>query len=195
LNSEGKVKAVGMSECSSTTLRRAYKVVTIDAVQVEYNPWQLDIENETGTHLLAACRELGVTVFAYSPLGRGLLTGQLRSPDDFAEDDFRRAIPRFSKENFPKNLVLVEQFRTLAAKKGCTLGQLTLAWLMAQGEEIVPIPGTKKIKYLEENLGALDVTLTEDEVAEIRAHVEKVEVVGHRGPLSFLPEFTDTPDL
>lgn len=132
--------------------------------------------------LLAACRELGVAVIAYSPLGRGFLTGSIKSPDDFADDDFRKISPRFQGENFNKNLVLVNQIDALAKKKGCTAGQLTLAWLMAQGEDIIPIPGTKKTKYLEENLGALKVELTESEIEEIRKDVEAVEIVGKRYP-------------
>jgi aryl-alcohol dehydrogenase-like predicted oxidoreductase len=132
--------------------------------------------------LLAACRELGVAVIAYSPLGRGFLTGSIKSPDDFADDDFRKISPRFQGENFNKNLVLVNQIDALAKKKGCTAGQLTLAWLMAQGEDIIPIPGTKKTKYLEENLGALKVELTESEIEEIREDVEAVEIVGGRYP-------------
>jgi aryl-alcohol dehydrogenase-like predicted oxidoreductase len=132
--------------------------------------------------LLAACRELGVAVIAYSPLGRGFLTGSIKSPDDFADDDFRKISPRFQGENFNKNLVLVNQIDALAKKKGCTAGQLTLAWLMAQGEDIIPIPGTKKTKYLEENLGALKVELTESEIEEIRKDVEAVEIVGGRYP-------------
>lgn len=132
--------------------------------------------------LLATCRELGVAVIAYSPLGRGFLTGSIKSPDDFADDDFRKISPRFQGENFNKNLVLVNQIDALAKKKGCTAGQLTLAWLMAQGEDVIPIPGTKKTKYLEENLGALKVELTESEIKEIRKDVEAVEIVGERYP-------------
>ncbi|KAK3377346.1 Aldo/keto reductase-like protein [Lasiosphaeria ovina] len=183
LKREGKIRSIGISECSATTLRRAYQIEPVEAVQVEYNPWQLDIENSVGTHLLAACRELGVTVFAYSPLGRGFLTGQIRTIDDFAPDDFRRAVPRFSPENFPKNLVLVDKFQAMAAAKGCTSGQLALAWLTAQGPDIVPIPGTKKIGYLEENIGAVNVSLSAEEEKEIRAKIEKMDIAGARAPL------------
>ncbi|KAH8898832.1 Aldo/keto reductase [Thozetella sp. PMI_491] len=196
LKKEGKIKGIGISECSSRSLRRAYAIAPIDAVQMEYSPWQLDIENETGTYLLKTCRELGVTVFAYAPLGRGFLTGQIKSPDDFAPDDFRRFIPRFSKENFASNLILVDVFKSFGARKNCAPGQLALAWLMAQGEDIIPIPGTKKIKYLEENMGALQVHLSSEEAKEIRDAVESAEITGHRNPIGFtLPEFADSPEL
>lgn len=155
----------------------------------------MDIERETGTNLLSTCRELGVSVFAYSPLGRGFLTGQIKSVDDFAPDDFRRNVPRFSPENFEKNLVLVDRFKALADKKGCTPGQLALAWLLAQGDDIIPIPGTKKLKYLEENFGSLKVHLTKEEVQEIREEVEKAEVVGHRSPPGLFNEYTETVEL
>src|SRR6185437_12096764 len=146
----GKIKYIGLSECSSDTLRRAYAVHPVACVQIEYSPFSLDIErDEIG--LLKTCRELGVAIVCYAPLGRGMLTGQYKSPDDFAENDFRRIVPRFSKENFSKNLELVNQITTLAKKKGCTPGQLTLAWTLAQGDDFIPIPGTSKIKNLEEN--------------------------------------------
>ncbi len=162
---------------------------------MEYSPWHLDIENEAGTDLLAACRELGITVFAYSPLGRGFLTGQIKSPKDFEPGDVRSYMPRFSEENFPKNLVLVDKFKALADEKKCTPGQLTLAWLLAQGDDIVPIPGTKKIKYLEENLGALDVAISPEESKRIRSEIEKCEIVGHRDLDTFVQGFTDSPEL
>lgn len=136
---EGKIKYLGLSEISADTLRRAYEVHPIDAVQVEYSPFSLEIEDPQ-VGLLKACRELGVAVIAYSPLGRGLLTGAVRSPDDFGETDFRKFIPRYSEENFPKNLELVDTLAAIAARKKCTPGQLTLAWLMAQGDDIIPIP-------------------------------------------------------
>ena len=192
---EGKVKYLGLSECSSASLRRAHAVHPISAVQIEYSPFTLDIEDST-IALLKTCRELGVATIAYSPLGRGFLTGQIKSPDDFDEDDFRRTVPRFSQENFPKNLELVEQLGELAKKKGCTPGQLTLAWLMAQGDDIIPIPGTKKIKYLEENMGALDVKLTAEEVKDIRTLVESAEVHGGRYSDQMIGScFRDTPPL
>jgi len=181
LKQAGKIDYLGLSEVSSESLRRAYKVHPIAAVQMEYSPFSLDIESEQ-TNLLKTCRELGVAVVAYSPLGRGFLTGQYRSPDDFEEGDFRRFSPRFSPENFPKNLKVVDKISELAKRKGVTAGQLTLAWLLAQGEDIIPIPGTKKIKYLEENLGALKFTLTEQENKAIRDVVESAEVAGERYP-------------
>lgn len=192
---EGKVRYLGLSEISSETLRRACKVVHIDAVQIEYSPFTIDIEDPK-IALLKTCRELGVAVIAYSPLGRGFLTGQYKSADDFEEGDFRRISPRFSKENFPKNLKLVDGIGALAKKKGCTAGQLTLAWLMAQGDDIIPIPGTKKIKYLEENMEALNVKLTSEEVKEVRDLVEAAEVSGDRYPSAAMGSlFADTPHL
>ncbi|KAL9120984.1 MAG: hypothetical protein Q9187_002459 [Circinaria calcarea] len=176
---EGKVKYLGLSECSSESLRRAHKIHPISAVQIEYSPFTMDIEDPK-IGLLKTCRELGVAIVAYSPLGRGFVTGQYKSPDDFEEGDFRRFSPRFSVENFPKNLKLVDQIAELANRKGCTAGQLTLAWLMAQGDDIFPILGTKKIKYLEENLGALKIELTAEGNAEIRKAVENAEVHGER---------------
>ncbi|KAM7217092.1 Aldo-keto reductase yakc [Rhypophila decipiens] len=193
LKSEGKIKAIGISECSSASLRRANKIVTVDAVQFEYNPWQLDIESDSEpTNILATARELGISVFAYSPLGRGFLTGQVRSPDDFAADDFRRLLPRFSPENFAKNLELVDKFQELAKKKGCTAGQLALAWLLAQGDDIIPIPGTKNVKYLEENIAAVHVKLSEQEVKEIRSTIGDVEALGDRNPQGYFTSFADT---
>ncbi|KAG4217076.1 hypothetical protein PC116_g34443, partial [Phytophthora cactorum] len=153
LKKEGKIKYLGLSECSSATLRRAHAVHPITAVEVEYNPWSLEIESEDGTNLLATCRELGVAIVAYSPLGRGFLTGRYKSRDDFEPNDYRKNFPRFSPENFPKNLELVKKFEAFAEKKGRTPSQLVLAWIMAQGEDIFPIPGTRNIKYLEQNFG------------------------------------------
>ena len=155
----------------------------------------MDIE-DTRVALLKTCRELGVATVAYSPLGRGLITGQYKSPDDFEEGDFRKQSPRYSKENFPKNLKLVDHINELAKKKGCTAGQLTLAWLLAQGEDIIPIPGTKKVKYLEENMGALNVQLTSSENAEIRKAIEGAEVHGERYPPAMMGSlFKDTVPL
>lgn len=155
----------------------------------------MDVESEQ-TKLLETCRELGVATVCYSPLGRGMITGQYKSRDDFEEGDFRLMSPRFSEENFPKNLKLVHQLQEIANKKGCTNGQLCLAWLLKQGNDIIPIPGTKKIKYLEENLGALDVMLSDDEVAEIRKLIEATEVHGGRYPPGFMKSlFADTPEL
>ncbi|KAK3935160.1 NADP-dependent oxidoreductase domain-containing protein [Diplogelasinospora grovesii] len=195
LKQEGKVKHLGISASSPETVRRACAVDHIDAYQVEYSPWALDIEGPDGKFLLQTCRELGVAVFAYSPLGRGIMTGQIKSADDFEEGDMRRLFPRFSKENFSKNLVLVERFQEIANKKGCTPGQLTMAWLMAQGDDIFPIPGTKNIRYLEENVGAVHVHLSGDEEAEIRKCINEIGVAGMRTPPSLLDEFNDTPPL
>ncbi|SPO06495.1 probable IN2-2 protein [Cephalotrichum gorgonifer] len=195
LKNEGKIKYIGLSEVSSETLRRACKVHHVDAVQVEYSPFSLDIE-DPNIALLKTCRELGVAIVAYSPLGRGFVTGQYRSPDDFEEGDFRKGAPRFSKENFSKNLELVDGIVALAKKKGCTAGQLTLAWLLAQGDDIIPIPGTSKVKYLEENVGALSVKLTEDEVKEVRDFVDAADVHGSRYPEAMASlSYADTPAL
>jgi aryl-alcohol dehydrogenase-like predicted oxidoreductase len=136
---EGKIGAIGLSEISSATLRRAHKIHPIAAVQLEYSPFALDIEHPD-IGLLKTCRELGVAIVAYSPLGRGFLTGQIKSPADFEEGDFRKFAPKYSVENFPKNIKLVNELETLANEKGCTAGQLSLAWLLAQGDDIVPIP-------------------------------------------------------
>lgn len=180
----GKIKHIGLSECSSDTLRRAHAVHPVAAVQIEYSPFSLEIEHES-VGLLKTCRELGVAIVCYSPLGRGLLGGQLKSPDDFDEDDYRRRLPRFSKENFPKNLQLVETLSTLAKKKGCTTGQLTLAWILAQGEDFIVIPGTTKIANLEENVAAAQIKLNEEEQKEIRAACENADVAGERYPEVF----------
>ncbi|KAI4098888.1 MAG: hypothetical protein L6R37_006251 [Teloschistes peruensis] len=195
LKKEGKIKYLGLSEISADTLRRAEKIHHIDAVQIEYSPFSLDIE-DPAIGLLSTCRELGVATIAYSPLGRGMLTGTLKSPSDLSDTDFRKASPRFSVENFPKNLQLVDTLAEIAKRKKVTSGQLTLAWLMRQGEDIIPIPGTKKIRYLEENMGALDVRLSDEEEREIRKAVEGAEVHGERYPPAMTGRlFADTPPL
>ncbi|KAI4204284.1 MAG: hypothetical protein LQ350_001264 [Teloschistes chrysophthalmus] len=195
LKKEGKIKYLGLSEVSSATLRRAHAVHPITAVQIEYSPFAMDIEDPQ-IALLKTCRELGVATIAYSPLGRGFLTGAIKSPADFEEGDFRTYSPRFSEQNFPKNLELVTHLQEIAKKKGCTPGQLSLAWLLAQGEDIFPIPGTKKIKYLEENLGAVDIELSNAELKEIREAIEKAEVHGARYPPAMEESlFADTPAL
>ena len=191
----GKVKYLGLSECSAESLRRACKIHHISAVQIEYSPFTLDIEDPQ-IALLKTCRELGVATVAYSPLSRGLITGQYRSKNDFEEDDWRRFMPRFSDENFPKNLKLVDTLKAIADKKGATTGQLTLAWLMKQGSDIIPIPGTKRVKYLEENLASLDIRLTEEEERIIRRAVEAAETKGDRYPANMMKmNFADTPAL
>ncbi|KAF7896521.1 hypothetical protein EAF00_006535 [Botryotinia globosa] len=193
LKREGKIRYLGLSEVSPKTIRRAVKVHHIDAVQVEYSPFALDIEQN---EVLKTCRQLGIAIVAYSPLGRGFLTGQIKSRADFEPNDFRLSAPRFSQENFPKNLVLVKELAKIASEKGVTPGQLSLAWLAAQGDDIIPIPGTKKIKYLEENMEALHVQLSRQEEREIRTAIEKVQIGGARYSepgMSFV--FGDTPEL
>jgi aryl-alcohol dehydrogenase-like predicted oxidoreductase len=160
---EGKVRYLGLSEASVKTLRRAAKVHPIAALQSEYSLWTRDPENEA----LATCRELGIGFVAYSPLGRGFLTGQLKRFEDLAADDYRRSSPRFQGENFQKNLDIVRGIQEIAQEKGCKPSQLALAWVLAQGEDIVPIPGTKRRKYLEENAAALEIKLTPDELRRI----------------------------
>lgn len=180
---------------SATTLRRACKVVHIDAVQMEYSPFAIDVESPQ-TRLLETCEELGVAMICYSPLGRGMITGQYKSPNDFEEGDFRKMSPRFSEENFPKNLELVNKIKEIADRKGCTNGQICLAWLLKQGNNVIPIPGTKKIKYLEENVAALELKLSDIEVGEIRKLIEATEVHGERYPEGFMKSlFADTPEL
>jgi aryl-alcohol dehydrogenase-like predicted oxidoreductase len=159
----GKVRFLGLSEASAETVRRAHAVHPISALQTEYSLWSRDVEDE----ILPAVRELGIGFVAYSPLGRGFLTGQIKRPEDIAEGDWRKNHPRFQGENFQKNLDLVRRVEALARQKRCTPGQLALAWVLAKGEEIVPIPGTKHRKYVEENVGALNVTLSGAELREI----------------------------
>jgi aryl-alcohol dehydrogenase-like predicted oxidoreductase len=159
----GKVRYLGLSEAAPDTIRRAQKVHPIAALQTEYSLWTRDPEGE----LLDTVRELGIGFVAYSPLGRGFLTARITSLDDLADNDWRRSMPRFEQENFSRNVELATRIRALSADKGCTPAQLALAWLLAQGKDIVPIPGTKRRTYLEENVGALDITLTPDELIEI----------------------------
>ncbi|CAF1414343.1 unnamed protein product [Adineta steineri] len=181
---QGKIKYIGLSECSSDTIRRAYAIHPISAVQIEYSPFSLDIEKEE-IGVLKTCRQFGIAIVCYSPLGRGMLTGQYKSPDDFETNDSRRLFPRFSKENFPKNLQLVETFKKLAAKKGYTSGQLSLAWILAQGEDFFVIPGTTKIKNLEENVGAAEIELTQEEIEQLRQACQHADIGGDRYPEIF----------
>ena len=160
---EGKIRGIGLSEISATTLRKAHNIYPITAVQSEYSLWTKDPEEE----ILPTCKELGIAFVAYSPLGRGFLTGQIKTEDDFDPTDYRRFSPRFQGENFKKNLELVQKIKELADTKNCTPSQLALAWVMAQGDYIFPIPGTKKIKYLEENAGAVNIHFTPEELIEM----------------------------
>jgi aryl-alcohol dehydrogenase-like predicted oxidoreductase len=172
----GKVRYLGISEAAPATVRRAHAVHPVSAGQYEWSLFTRDLEDE----VLPALRELGIGVVAYSPLGRGFLSGRITSPDDFGEDDFRRNHPRFTGENFARNLELVDRVRELAASKGATPGQLAIAWVLAQGDDVVPIPGTKRRSYLEENLGALDVELTPEDLAAIEEVTPRESVAGAR---------------
>jgi aryl-alcohol dehydrogenase-like predicted oxidoreductase len=163
LQQEGKVRYLGLSEAAPRTIRAAYATSPITAVQTELSLWSRDAEAE----VLPTVRELGIGYVAYSPLGRGFLTGQIKSPDDFPEDDFRRFHPRFIGENFKKNIQLVQEVEDLARQKGCTAAQLALAWVLAQGDDVVPIPGTKRVRYLHENIAALDVKLTNEDLRRL----------------------------
>jgi aryl-alcohol dehydrogenase-like predicted oxidoreductase len=175
---EGKVRYLGLSEAAPETLRRASAIHPIAALQTEYSLWTRDPEDG----LLDTCRELGIGFVAYSPLGRGFLTGEIKSFDDLAEDDYRRNSPRFQGENFQKNLDLVQRIEEIAAGKGCTPAQLALAWVLAQGDDIVPIPGTKRRKYLEQNVAAVDVHLTEEDLRRIDEVAPKGAAAGLRYP-------------
>ena len=160
LKEEGKIRFLGLSEAAPRTIRRAQAVYPITAVQTELSLWSRDAEAE----VLPTVRELGIGYVAYSPLGRGFLTGQFKSPDDFPDDDFRKFHPRFQGENFEKNIQLVREVEAMAREKGCTTAQLALAWVLAQGDDIVPIPGTKRVRYLDENIGALDIDLSPEDL-------------------------------
>jgi aryl-alcohol dehydrogenase-like predicted oxidoreductase len=173
---EGKIRYIGLSEAGPETLKRAAKVHTITALQSEYSLWTRDPEDR----VLPTCRELGIGLVAYSPLGRGFLTGQIRRYEDFAPDDHRRNSPRFQGENLQKNLDLVKKVEEMAHQKKCTPSQLALAWVLAQGDDIVPIPGTKRVKYLEENVGAVEVKLSKDDLAQIEKVLPKGAFAGQR---------------
>src|SRR5258707_9804961 len=163
LSAAGKVGHLGLSEASQATLRRAHAVHPISALQTEYSLWSRETEED----ILPTCRALGIGFVAYSPLGRGFLTGRFRRPEDLPADDYRRNSPRFQGENFQKNLDLVRRIEEIAEQKRCTPSQLALAWVLAQGEDIVPIPGTKRRKYLEENAAAADIVLTAEDLRRI----------------------------
>jgi len=173
---EGKVRHLGLSEASVATLRRAVKIHPISALQTEYSLWTRDPEDE----ILATCRELGITFVAYSPLGRGFLTGQFKRIEDLPADDYRRSSPRFQGKNFQENLDLVSGVGELAKEKGCQPSQLALAWVLAQGEDIVPIPGTKRRKYLEENVAALDVKLSSEDLRRLAEFFPQGAASGQR---------------
>jgi aryl-alcohol dehydrogenase-like predicted oxidoreductase len=179
---EGKVRYLGLSEASAKTLRRAMKIHPIAALQTEYSLWTRDPEDE----ILSTCRELGIGFVAYSPLGRGFLTGQFKRFEDLPEGDFRRNSPRFQGDNFHKNLDLVRSVEEIAREKKCAPSQLALAWVLAQGDDIVPIPGTKRRKYLEENVNALKVKLTSDDLRRIDEAFPQGLAAGSRYPESFM---------
>ncbi|WP_155263833.1 aldo/keto reductase [Sphingomonas segetis] len=176
LKDEGKIRFLGLSEAAPRTIRAAYATSPITAVQTELSLWSRDAEAD----VLPTVRELGIGYVAYSPLGRGFLTGQFKSPDDFPEGDFRKYHPRFQGENFQKNLDLVGEVEAIAKEKGCTTAQLALAWVLAQGEDIVPIPGTKYVKYLDQNIGALDLELSDDDLERLDAILPPGAAAGER---------------
>lgn len=179
----GKIRHLGLSECSPDTLRRAHAIHPITAVQTEYSLWSREPEQNG---MLAACRELGVGFVPYSPLGRGFLTGQIKRYEDLSADDYRRLSPRFQGENFERNLDVVSRVQTLASQKGCTPAQLALAWVLAQGNDIVPIPGTKHRTYLQENIGALAVSLSAKELSVIEAAFPAGIAAGERYPTAMM---------
>ncbi len=178
----GKIRYIGLSEAGVETIRRANAVHPVSALQSEYSLWSRDLEDD----ILPTLRELGIGFVPYSPLGRGFLTGNLKSPDDFAIDDYRRNSPRFQGENFIKNLELVERIKLIANRKGITAGQLALAWVLAKGNDIVPIPGTKRRNYLEENIAAGSMIISEAEMAEINESLPKGAAAGERYPDSMM---------
>ena len=178
----GKVRYIGLSEASVATLERAHRVHPVTALQSEYSLWSREPEGGA----LAACRRLGVGFVPYSPLGRGFLTGAIARPEDFAEDDYRRSSPRFQGENFARNLALVAKVKAFAAELGCTAGQLALAWVLAQGDDIVPIPGTKRRKYLDENVAALRIRLTPAQLAALDAEFPPDAAAGDRYPANMM---------
>ncbi len=172
----GKVRYLGLSEASAKTLRRAHAVHPISALQSEYSLWERDVEEE----ILPACRELGIGFVPYSPLGRGFLTGEAKRAEDYPQDDYRRMQPRFQGENFDRNMTLVDAVKAIAAEKGAKPGQIALAWLLAQGPDIVPIPGTKRRKYLEENVASIDVKLSPSDLEKIEAAAPRGAAAGGR---------------
>jgi aryl-alcohol dehydrogenase-like predicted oxidoreductase len=179
---EGKIRGIGLSEVNANTLRKAHDSFPVSALQSEYSLWSREPEED----ILETCRELGIAFVAYSPLGRGFLTGQIKKPEDLAADDYRRFSPRFQGENFTKNLELVSKIVELAAEKGCTPSQLALAWVFSRGEHVFPIPGTKRIRFLEENAGALQVQLSAEDLSVIDQAAPKGAAVGLRYPAEMM---------
>lgn len=187
LKEAGKIRHIGLCEISSDTLRRACKITHVDAVQMEYSPFELGIEKQEGTNLLATCRELGVALVCYSPLGRGFWTGAITTTASVSGSGDSRAarFPRFSENNLTANLKILERYKAIAAAKGCTSAQLSLAWLRKQGDDVIAIPGTKRVSILEENWASLRVSLSDKEEAEVRAFVDSVHVAGERSVPAF----------
>ena len=189
LVTDGKIRGIGLSEVSAGTLRRAHAVHPITALQSEYSLFARDVEGE----IIPTCRELGVAFLASSPLGRGILGGRIRSVDDLARDDLRRGAPVFAPENLPRNVALVDKIAEIARRHNATPGQIALAWLHQKGEDIIPIPGTKRIKYLEENVGAVEINLSKEEVT-ILEHDVRPDVVAGAGKWSTAPDKSVAPD-
>ncbi|KAF8600815.1 Aldo/keto reductase [Ceratobasidium sp. AG-I] len=190
----GKIRNIGLSQPSPATLRRAHKVHPVAAIQVEYSPFETVIEQKG--HLLDTARELGVQVVAYSPLGKGLFTGQVTSHNDFAEGDLRKVIPKFSEANFPKILALVEKFKEIGKDHNATSGQVALAFLLAQGDDIIPIPGSQRVKYIEENFGAAQIKLTPEDLKTIRQLITESQITGDQYPPALQAMlYVDTPEL
>jgi len=189
-----KVKYIGLCEVSVSTLRRAHAVHPISAIQVEYSPFTLDIEDES-IGLLKVARELGIKIVAYAPLGRGLITGRYKSPDDFDDDDFRKNIARYSKENFPNILKLAEGLKGIGKKYNATAGQIALAWVLAQGEDFIPIPGTTKLRNLKENVDAGKIILSPEDIQAVRDVADKADAsLGDRYPEALMKTlYADTP--
>ncbi|CCO34799.1 hypothetical protein BN14_08907 [Rhizoctonia solani AG-1 IB] len=190
----GKIRYIGLSQPSPSTLRRAHKIHPIAAIQVEYSPFERSIEQKG--HLLETARELGVAVVAYSPLGKGILTGQVTSHSDFSDSDLRKQIPKYAQENFPKILDLVDKFKQVGKAHNATSGQAALAYLLEQGDDIIPIPGSQRIEYIEENVGASQIKLTPEELQTLRKLVNETEMRGDQYPAQLQAMlYVDTPEL
>ncbi|KAF2498732.1 Aldo/keto reductase [Lophium mytilinum] len=187
LKAEGKIKHIGLSAVSSATLRRAVAIGPVDAVQVDYSPFVLEIESDVGTNILSTCRELGIAVVAAMPLGRGMITSTFAAGKPTGDEKDKRPVvmPRFQEGNRAKNIQVVSQFQAVAEKRGCTVAQLALAWLLKQGDDVIPIPGTKRLKYLEENWAAVDIKLSDEDEKEIRRFLETADIAGTALPPAF----------